>query len=74
MELAARIGQSLLKKNRSLTEQNDYLEERVGQIAEEVCSHTFQINQAVTHKIIHSDYLDEFEQSQLKVHFLDFVL
>lgn len=36
MELAARIGQSLLKKNRALTEQNDYLEERVGQIAEEV--------------------------------------
>lgn len=39
MELAARIGQSLLKKNRALTEQNDYLEERVGQIAEEVRRH-----------------------------------
>lgn len=36
LELAARIGQSLLKKNRILTEQNDYLEERVGQITEEV--------------------------------------
>lgn len=36
LELAARIGQSLLKKNRTLTEQNDYLEERVAQIAEEV--------------------------------------
>ncbi|KAF3833670.1 hypothetical protein F7725_024874 [Dissostichus mawsoni] len=35
LELAARIGQSLLKKNRTLTEQNDYLEERVGQITEE---------------------------------------
>lgn len=40
LELAARIGQSLLKKNRTLTEQNDYLEERVAQIAEEVCPHT----------------------------------
>lgn len=37
MELAARIGQSLLKRNRTLTEQNDYLEERVGHITEEVC-------------------------------------
>lgn len=36
LELAARIGQSLLKKNRTLTEQNDYLEEQVGQITEEV--------------------------------------
>lgn len=40
LELAARIGQSLLKKNRTLTEQNDYLEERVAQIAEEVCRRT----------------------------------
>lgn len=39
MELAARIGQSLLKKNRTLTEQNDYLEERVGHITEEVREH-----------------------------------
>lgn len=49
LELAARIGQSLLKKNRTLTEQNDYLEERVGQITEEVCSHT------------HSDRLEHME-------------
>uniref|UniRef100_A0A3P9LTQ7 HAP1 N-terminal domain-containing protein n=1 Tax=Oryzias latipes TaxID=8090 RepID=A0A3P9LTQ7_ORYLA len=35
LELAAKIGQSLLKKNRTLTEQNDYLEEQVGQITEE---------------------------------------
>ncbi|XP_036411308.1 trafficking kinesin-binding protein 1-like isoform X1 [Megalops cyprinoides] len=36
LELAARIGQSLLKKNRTLTEQNEYLEERVGIIRDEV--------------------------------------
>lgn len=36
LELAARIGQSLLKKNRTLTEQNDYLEVQVGHITEEV--------------------------------------
>ncbi|KAG7266066.1 hypothetical protein CRUP_006996 [Coryphaenoides rupestris] len=36
LELAARIGQSLLKKNSNLTEQNDYLEEQVGRIAEEL--------------------------------------
>lgn len=71
MELAARIGQSLLKKNRTLTEQNDYLEERVGQITEEVCSHT---HQAVTHKIIHSDYLSYnlTKQAQHKVYLLAF--
>ncbi|XP_029299543.1 trafficking kinesin-binding protein 1 [Cottoperca gobio] len=44
LELAARIGQSLLKKNRNLTEQNDYLEERVGQIAEEVAQLHHEMN------------------------------
>ncbi|XP_041811924.1 trafficking kinesin-binding protein 1-like [Chelmon rostratus] len=44
LELAARIGQSLLKKNRTLTEQNDYLEERVGQIAEEVAQLHHELN------------------------------
>ncbi|XP_056876773.1 trafficking kinesin-binding protein 1-like isoform X1 [Takifugu flavidus] len=44
LELAARIGQSLLKKNRALTEQNDYLEERVGQIAEEVAQLHHELN------------------------------
>lgn len=39
LELAAKIGQSLLKKNRTLSEQNDYLEEQVGQITEEVRTH-----------------------------------
>ncbi|XP_054046278.1 trafficking kinesin-binding protein 1 isoform X2 [Rissa tridactyla] len=36
LELAARIGQSLLKKNKSLTERNDFLEEQVEHIREEV--------------------------------------
>ncbi|KFZ50046.1 Trafficking kinesin-binding protein 1, partial [Antrostomus carolinensis] len=36
LELAARIGQSLLKKNKSLTERNEFLEEQVEQIREEV--------------------------------------
>ncbi|XP_040289573.1 trafficking kinesin-binding protein 1 isoform X2 [Bufo bufo] len=36
LELAARIGQSLLKKNKTLTERNEYLEEQVGHIREEV--------------------------------------
>ncbi|CAL8297780.1 unnamed protein product [Lota lota] len=44
LELAARIGQSLLKKNRTLTEQNDYLEEQVGHIAEEVAQLHHELN------------------------------
>ncbi|KAF7664685.1 hypothetical protein LDENG_00168480 [Lucifuga dentata] len=44
MELAARIGQSLLKKNRTLTEQNDYLEEQMGQITEEVAQLHHELN------------------------------
>ncbi|XP_063308161.1 trafficking kinesin-binding protein 1 isoform X3 [Pelobates fuscus] len=36
LELAARIGQSLLKKNKTLTERNEYLEEQVEHIKEEV--------------------------------------
>ncbi|XP_043575474.1 trafficking kinesin-binding protein 1 isoform X7 [Chiloscyllium plagiosum] len=36
LELAARIGQSLLKKNRTLTERNEHLEERVEHAREEV--------------------------------------
>ncbi|TNN54861.1 Trafficking kinesin-binding protein 1 [Liparis tanakae] len=44
LELAARIGQSLLKKNRRLTEQNDYLEERVAQITEEVAQLHHELN------------------------------
>ncbi|XP_049606312.1 trafficking kinesin-binding protein 1 isoform X2 [Syngnathus scovelli] len=44
LELAARIGQSLLKKNRILTEHNDYLEEQVGQITEEVAQLHHELN------------------------------
>ncbi|KAK9526269.1 hypothetical protein VZT92_014978 [Zoarces viviparus] len=44
LELAARIGQSLLKKNRRLTEQNDYLEEQVAQITEEVAQLHHELN------------------------------
>ncbi|XP_028285418.1 trafficking kinesin-binding protein 1 isoform X3 [Parambassis ranga] len=44
LELAAKIGQSLLKKNRILTEQNDYLEEQVGQITEEVAQLHHELN------------------------------
>ncbi|XP_056439456.1 trafficking kinesin-binding protein 1-like [Gadus chalcogrammus] len=44
LELAARIGQSLLKKNRTLTEHNDYLEEQVGHIAEEVAQLHHELN------------------------------
>uniref|UniRef100_A0A8C9QU14 Trafficking kinesin protein 1 n=1 Tax=Scleropages formosus TaxID=113540 RepID=A0A8C9QU14_SCLFO len=36
LELAARIGQSLLKKNKTLSERNEYLEEQVEHIREEV--------------------------------------
>ncbi|KAF7654010.1 hypothetical protein LDENG_00075820 [Lucifuga dentata] len=36
LELAARIGQSLLKKNKALSERNDVLEEQVEHIREEV--------------------------------------
>uniref|UniRef100_A0A8C5ENF3 Trafficking kinesin-binding protein 1-like n=1 Tax=Gouania willdenowi TaxID=441366 RepID=A0A8C5ENF3_GOUWI len=44
LELAAKIGQSLLKKNRTLTEHNDYLEEQVGQITEEVAQLHHELN------------------------------
>ncbi|XP_061672146.1 trafficking kinesin-binding protein 1-like [Syngnathoides biaculeatus] len=44
LELAAKIGQSLLKKNRVLTEHNDYLEEQVGQITEEVAQLHHELN------------------------------
>ncbi|XP_024862715.1 trafficking kinesin-binding protein 1 isoform X1 [Kryptolebias marmoratus] len=44
LELAAKIGQSLLKKNRTLTEQNDYLEEQVGQVTEEVAQLHHELN------------------------------
>ncbi|XP_024921133.1 trafficking kinesin-binding protein 1 isoform X2 [Cynoglossus semilaevis] len=44
LELAARIGQSLLKKNQTLTEQNDYLELQVGQITEEVAQLHHELN------------------------------
>ncbi|MCI4385418.1 hypothetical protein PGIGA_G00050210 [Pangasianodon gigas] len=44
LELAARIGQSLLKKNRILSEQNDYLEEQVGNIREEVAQLHHELN------------------------------
>ncbi|XP_047460354.1 trafficking kinesin-binding protein 1-like isoform X2 [Mugil cephalus] len=44
LELAAKIGQSLLKKNRTLTEQNDYLEDQVGQITEEVAQLHHELN------------------------------
>ncbi|XP_033849018.3 trafficking kinesin-binding protein 1 isoform X9 [Acipenser ruthenus] len=36
LELAARIGQSLLKKNKTLTERNEFLEEQVEHIRDEV--------------------------------------
>lgn len=36
LELAARIGQSLLKKNKTLSERNELLEEQVEHIREEV--------------------------------------
>lgn len=36
LELAARIGQSLLKKNKALSERNELLEEQVDHIREEV--------------------------------------
>lgn len=40
LELAARIGQSLLKKNKALSERNDLLEEQVEHIREEVHTET----------------------------------
>ncbi|XP_072549269.1 trafficking kinesin-binding protein 1-like isoform X1 [Salminus brasiliensis] len=44
LELAARIGQSLLKRNRALSEQNEYLEEQVGTIREEVAQLHHELN------------------------------
>uniref|UniRef100_A0AAR2K1S3 Trafficking protein, kinesin binding 1 n=1 Tax=Pygocentrus nattereri TaxID=42514 RepID=A0AAR2K1S3_PYGNA len=44
LELAARIGQSLLKRNRALSEQNEYLEEQVGTIKEEVAQLHHELN------------------------------
>nr|XP_055075174.1 trafficking kinesin-binding protein 1 isoform X1 [Misgurnus anguillicaudatus] len=44
LELAARIGQSLLKKNQVLSEQKEYLEEQVGTIREEVAQLHHELN------------------------------
>ncbi|KAK7139151.1 hypothetical protein R3I93_016321 [Phoxinus phoxinus] len=44
LELSARIGQSLLKKNRILSEQSEYLEEQVGTIREEVAQLHHELN------------------------------
>uniref|UniRef100_A0A673K2W5 Trafficking kinesin-binding protein 1-like n=1 Tax=Sinocyclocheilus rhinocerous TaxID=307959 RepID=A0A673K2W5_9TELE len=44
LELSARIGQSLLKKNRVLSEHNEYLEEQVGTIREEVAQLHHELN------------------------------
>ena len=52
--MAARIGQSLLKKNRTLTEHNDYLEEQVGHIAEEVQADTHTHTHTLTHTLTHT--------------------
>nr|XP_040044244.1 trafficking kinesin-binding protein 1-like isoform X2 [Gasterosteus aculeatus aculeatus] len=61
LELAARIGQSLLKKNRSLTEQNDYLEERVAQITEEVAQLHHELNLKDELLQIYTNAADESE-------------
>lgn len=44
LELAARIGQSLLKKNKALSERNELLEEQVEHIREEVC---YRVNEYI---------------------------
>ncbi|XP_037330599.2 trafficking kinesin-binding protein 1-like isoform X1 [Pungitius pungitius] len=64
LELAARIGQSLLKKNRSLTEQNDYLEERVAQIAEEVAQLHHELNLKDELLQIYTNAADESEEDE----------
>uniref|UniRef100_A0A8C9SSP8 Trafficking kinesin protein 1 n=1 Tax=Scleropages formosus TaxID=113540 RepID=A0A8C9SSP8_SCLFO len=55
LELAARIGQSLLKRNRSLVEHNEYLQEQVGRVQEEV----FQLH----HELAMKDELLRFYTS-----------
>lgn len=41
LELAARIGQALLKRNHLLTEQNEALEEQLGQTLDQVSNFFF---------------------------------
>lgn len=41
LELAARIGQALLKRNHLLTEQNEALEEQLGQTLDQVSDFFF---------------------------------
>lgn len=48
LELAARIGQSLLKQNRSLTERNELLEEQLELAKEEVAVPGCKILASVT--------------------------
>ncbi len=38
MELAARIGQTLLEKNKDLAEKNETLEDQVAEAQEQVCN------------------------------------
>lgn len=47
LELAARIGQSLLKKNKALSERNELLEEQVEHIREEVSNECVLISASV---------------------------
>uniref|UniRef100_A0AAV2KA22 Trafficking kinesin-binding protein 1-like n=1 Tax=Knipowitschia caucasica TaxID=637954 RepID=A0AAV2KA22_KNICA len=63
LELAAKIGQSLLKKNRNLTEQNDYLEEQVAQITEEVAQLHHELNLKDELLQFYTNAADESEES-----------
>lgn len=57
LELAARIGQSLLKKNKTLSERNELLEEQVEHIREEV--------RAVVNQTLNPHHLSFYSWCQL---------
>ncbi|XP_066497635.1 trafficking kinesin-binding protein 1 [Hoplias malabaricus] len=62
LELAARIGQSLLKRNRFLSEQNEFLEEQVGTIREEVAQLHHELNLKDELLQFYTDAVEESEE------------
>uniref|UniRef100_A0A8C4N8A5 HAP1 N-terminal domain-containing protein n=1 Tax=Eptatretus burgeri TaxID=7764 RepID=A0A8C4N8A5_EPTBU len=72
LELTARIGQSLLKKVKVLTERNDYLEEKIDHVTEEVSQlrHDLSLKDDLLH--IYTNNGAESDASHLKNETVDY--
>lgn len=65
LELAARIGQSLLKKNKALSERNELLEEQVEHIREEVHGLLQRVCVCVCFSVLNSMILLHFNRTAI---------